>query len=152
MVRIAAESEPASGSVIAIAAHLPSKRCFCSSSATAAIAELPSPWRGIDSSRPTSPQHISVMAITEAMLEPFLLPLGLGRFSAFSADLAAAGGAGAAGRVGVVHAVDQRGEHVELLRVLVLGEVVLARDRPQDLLRDLVGLLLEGLELLRDFE
>jgi hypothetical protein len=38
VVRIAAESEPASGSVIAIAAHLPPKRCNCSSLATAAIA------------------------------------------------------------------------------------------------------------------
>ena len=74
MVRIAAESEPASGSVIAIAAHLPAKRSFCSSSATAAIAELPRPWRGIVSSRPTSPQHISMIERTDAMFEPLRLP------------------------------------------------------------------------------
>ena len=40
VVRIAAESDPASGSVIAIAAHLPANRSFCSSVATAEIAEL----------------------------------------------------------------------------------------------------------------
>ena len=38
VVRMAAESEPASGSVIAIAAHLPPKRLSCSSFATAEIA------------------------------------------------------------------------------------------------------------------
>jgi hypothetical protein len=43
VVRIAAESDPASGSVIAIAAHLPPKRFNCSSLATAAIAACPSP-------------------------------------------------------------------------------------------------------------
>ena len=55
VVRIAAESDPAAGSVIAIAAHMPSKRSLCSAFATDAIAELPRPWRGIESSRPTSP-------------------------------------------------------------------------------------------------
>ena len=50
-----------------------------------------------------------------------------------------AGGAGAVGAAGV-HAVDQRGEHVELLGVGVLGEVVLARDRAEHLGGDLVGL------------
>ena len=49
-------------------------------------------------------------------------------------------GAGAAERAALVHAVDQRGEHVELLRILVLGEVVLARVGPEDLGRHLVGL------------
>ena len=68
MVRIAAESEPASGSVIAIAAQRPSKRACCSSSATEAIAELPSPWRGIESSRPTSPRDSSITPSAVAML------------------------------------------------------------------------------------
>ena len=74
VVRIAAESEPASGSVIAIAAHLPPKRSSCSSFATEAIAELPRPWRGIESSRPTSPQHISMMPSTVERLEPLRFP------------------------------------------------------------------------------
>ena len=43
VVRIAAESEPAPGSVIAIAAHLSPKRLRWSSLATAAIAALPRP-------------------------------------------------------------------------------------------------------------
>ena len=43
VVRMAAESEPQPGSVIAIAAHVPLKRSSCSSLATAAIAELPKP-------------------------------------------------------------------------------------------------------------
>ena len=43
VVRIAAESDPASGSVIAIAAHLPPNRFSCSSFATAAIAAWPRP-------------------------------------------------------------------------------------------------------------
>ena len=60
-----AESEPVPGSVIAMAAHVPAKRCCCSSSATEAMAELPSPCRGIESSRPTSPQHISAIDITD---------------------------------------------------------------------------------------
>ena len=70
MVRIAAESEPASGSVIAIAAHLPPYCSSCASVATEAIAELPSPWRGIESSRPTSPQQSSMMPSTVERLEP----------------------------------------------------------------------------------
>src|ERR1700712_2659062 len=68
------ESEPVPGSVIAIAAQVPAKRSSCSSLATEAMAELPRPWRGIESSRPTSPQHISMMERTEARLAPFLLP------------------------------------------------------------------------------
>ena len=63
-----------------------------------------------------------------------------------------AGGAGAADVGALVHPVDQRGEHVELLRVGVLGLVVLARDRPEDLGRDLVGLAGQRLELLRYLE
>ena len=73
-MRIAAESEPASGSVIAIAAHSPSKRSACSSSATEAMAELPSPWRGIASSRPTSPRDSSMTPSAVAMLAPLRLP------------------------------------------------------------------------------
>jgi hypothetical protein len=71
---MAAESEPASGSVIAIAAQLPLKRSSCSSSATETIAELPRPWRGIDRSRPTSPQQSSMMLRQVAMLLPLRLP------------------------------------------------------------------------------
>ena len=63
-----------------------------------------------------------------------------------------AGGAGAADRAGLGEPVDHRGEHVELLGVLVLGEVVLARDRPQHVHRDLVGLADERPELLRGLE
>src|SRR5205823_2256178 len=74
VVRIAAESEPASGSVIAIAAHLPPKRLSCSSSATAAMAACPSPCRGIVSSSPTSPQHSSINPSRLAMLLPLRLP------------------------------------------------------------------------------
>src|SRR3954468_24071310 len=75
------ESEPVLGSVIAIAAQVPANRSSCSSLATEAIAELPSPWRGIDSSRPTSPQHISMMESTEARLAPFRLPFFSSGFS-----------------------------------------------------------------------
>ena len=74
VVRIAAESEPASGSVMAIAAHLPPKRSSCSSLATAAIAAWPRPWRGMASSRPTSPQHISIRPTRLAMLVPLRFP------------------------------------------------------------------------------
>ncbi len=38
------------------------------------MAELPRPCRGIESSSPTSPQHISAMDMTEARLVPFLIP------------------------------------------------------------------------------
>jgi hypothetical protein len=69
-VRIAAESEPASGSVIAIAAQRPSKRSSCSSSPTEAIAELPSPWRGMESRSPTSPQQSSMIESAVDMFEP----------------------------------------------------------------------------------
>src|SRR5680860_403685 len=65
-----------------------------------------------------------------------------------SDNAAGAGGVVAA----LVHPVDQRGEHVELLRVGVLGLVVAARDRSEDLGRDLVGLGGQGLELLRYLE
>ena len=72
VVRMLAESEPVSGSVIAIEAHTSPNRSCCSASPTDAIAELPSPCRGRESRRPTSPQHISAMPITEARLVPFL--------------------------------------------------------------------------------
>ncbi len=62
------------------------------------------------------------------------------------------GGARRAVLGGLVHAVDQRGEHVELFRVRVLGLVVLAGDRAEDLGRHLMGLAGEGLELLRCLE
>ncbi|MCY1544342.1 hypothetical protein D9M68_802190 [compost metagenome] len=74
MVRIAAESEPQPGSVIAIAAQVPPKRLSCSSLATAAIAALPNPWRGMASSRPTSPQHSSITPSRADRLPPFLIP------------------------------------------------------------------------------
>ena len=74
MVRMFAVSEPVSGSVIAIEAHSRPNRSCCSASPTDAIAELPSPWRGSESSRPTSPQHISAMDITEARLVPLRTP------------------------------------------------------------------------------
>ena len=66
-----AESEPVPGSVIAMPAQTPAKRAACSSLATEAIAELPRPCLGMESSRPTSPQHISAIDITEARLAPF---------------------------------------------------------------------------------
>jgi hypothetical protein len=78
VVVIAAESDPKDGSVIAIAAQVPSNLFSCSSFATEAIAELPRPWRGMLSVRPTSPQHISMMESTEARLAPFLLPFSTG--------------------------------------------------------------------------
>ena len=65
-----AESEPVPGSVIAIDAQSPANRSACSSSATEAMAELPRPWRGIESSSPVSPQHISAMDSTDARLAP----------------------------------------------------------------------------------
>ena len=58
---------------MAIPAQTPLNRSACSALATEAIAELPNPCRGIDSSSPTSPQHISMMESTEARLEPFLV-------------------------------------------------------------------------------
>ena len=72
VVVTAAESEPNPGSVMAIAAQVPLNRSSCSSFATEAMAELPSPCRGIDSSKPTSPQHISMTESTEDRLVPFL--------------------------------------------------------------------------------
>ena len=60
--------------------------------------------------------------------------------------------AGAAARPRLGHAVDQRGEHVELLGVRVLGAVVLAGDRPEHVHRQLVGLVDERRVLLRGLE
>ena len=71
VVAMPAESDPVPGSVMAMLAHSPANRSCCSALATEAIAELPSPWRGRDSRRPTSPQHISAMPSTEARLVPF---------------------------------------------------------------------------------
>src|SRR3954453_14174321 len=39
------------------------------------MAELPNPCRGIDSSSPPSPQHISMIESTEARLEPVRVPV-----------------------------------------------------------------------------
>ena len=114
-------------------------------SATEAIAELPRPWRGIESSRPTSPQQSSMMPSTVERLEPL-------RFSPSVRRLAAHAGGARGAFAALVHAVDQRGEHVQLFRVRVLGFVVLARDRPEDLGRDLVRLADQRLELLRCLE
>src|SRR5205807_4316091 len=61
-------------------------------------------------------------------------------------------GARATERSALVHAVDHGGEHVELLRIAVLGAVVLAGVLAEDLDRHLVGLAHELLELLRDLE
>ncbi len=71
----AAESEPKPGSVIAIDAHSLSKRSSCSSLATDAIAALPRPCRGIESTIATSPQQASITDRTPDMLVPLTLPL-----------------------------------------------------------------------------
>ena len=102
------------------------------------MAELPSPCRGIDSSSPTSPQHISAIDITEARLAPFL---HAGRLLLRLLVTSYAGGARALGRAGLGEPVDHRGEHVELLGVRVLGAVVLAGDRSQHVHGDLVRLV-----------
>ncbi len=84
------------------------------------------------------------------MFEPLRLPS-----SAALEPLVAAtdrAGAGAPERARLVHAVDDGGEHVELLGVGVLGRVVLARVGPEDLGGDLVGLGDQRVELLGDFE
>ena len=69
-----AESEPVLGSVMAIAAHVPAYRSCCSGVATDAMAELPRPWRGMESNSPVSPQHISAMDRAEARLAPLRTP------------------------------------------------------------------------------
>src|SRR5690554_8139514 len=69
-----AESEPVSGSVMAIAAHLLPNRFSCSSLATAAIAALPKPWRGKVKDKPTSPQQSSCKLNTVDMLVPLIMP------------------------------------------------------------------------------
>src|SRR5690348_4644553 len=71
---MAPESDPVSGSVMAIAAHFPLYRASCSSDATDAIAALPRPWRGIDNSRPASPQHISIVPRTRDRFAVDALP------------------------------------------------------------------------------
>src|SRR3954447_9039477 len=107
------------------------------------MAELPRPWPGIESSRPTSPQHSSMIESADARLPPFLVPSAEPfvdpldsppRPAAAPAPLVApppprpGGAARPVGRPTLVHALDQGGEHVELLRVRVLLAVVLARD------------------------
>ena len=72
VVLMLAESEPVPGSVIAIAGPDAVEARELLVVGDAAIAELPRPWRGMESSRPTSPQHISWIDITEARLAPFL--------------------------------------------------------------------------------
>ena len=51
-----------------------------------------------------------------------------------------------------VQPVHQRGKHVELFWIVVLGAVVLARDRTEDVLGDLVRLIDDELEVLRKFQ
>src|SRR5262249_17493056 len=63
-----------------------------------------------------------------------------------------AGGPGAAARARPVEPIRQGGEHVELLGVLVLGLVVLPRNRSQHVHRDLVHLVAQAAELLRILE
>ena len=77
MVDTAAESDPKDGSVMAIAAQtsVPS-RASCSSVATPAMAALPSPCRGTDSSRAMSPQAISRALSNADMLAPLMFPFG----------------------------------------------------------------------------
>jgi hypothetical protein len=70
---MAAESEPAFGSVMAIEIQRLPNLAFCSGVPTAARAALPRPWRGIVRARPTSPQQSSIIDRTVAMLPPFLV-------------------------------------------------------------------------------
>ena len=74
VVDTAEESEPNDGSVMAIAAQVLPKLSSCSSVATAARAELPRPWNGSDSVKPTSPQQVSMTLSSDAMLPPFFTP------------------------------------------------------------------------------
>ena len=74
----AAESEPKSGSVMAMEAHTRPNFSICSSLATAAMAEFPRPCRGIESVRPTSPQQVSMMLSSDFMLPPLETPSRLG--------------------------------------------------------------------------
>src|SRR5882762_7164974 len=55
-------------------AHTRSNRASCSSSATDAIAALPSPWRGIASTSATSPQQASMTLRTVDRLPPLRTP------------------------------------------------------------------------------
>ena len=110
VVAMLAESEPAPGSVIAIAAHSPANRSACSSSATEAMAELPRPWRGIESSRPVSPQHISAIDSTDARLVPLRTRPSSSSASSRRTPAAPAPSLGP----GLGEPVDHRGEHVEL--------------------------------------
>ena len=92
----------------------PNRSC-CSASPTDAIAELPSPWRGSESSRPTSPQHISAIdhhrGQVGAVLDAAVVVLG--RLVALRRPDAPAPELGA----GLRQAVDHGGEQVELLGI-----------------------------------
>ena len=144
VVDTAAESEPKLGSVMAIAAHTLPRRSSCSSVATPEIAALPRPWKGTDSSSATSPQLISSALTSADMLAPLTFSLGP---STAAERLGAREGDG----VGLRDALEQVGQRVELDGVGVLGEVVLARDRPQHLGGAFVGHVDDGLQLLAAF-
>src|SRR5690606_21282981 len=74
VVEMAAESEPAPGSVIAMAQYSLPNCSFCSAVPTAMIAALPRPPLGTDSIRPISPQDISSTPSTPCMLAPLRTP------------------------------------------------------------------------------
>ena len=147
VVVMLAESEPVPGSVIAMPAQTPSNRASCSSSATRrdrGVAE-PLPRHG-EQQADVAPAHLldrhhrgEVGAVLAPSRRRPRSPAHAGR-------------AGSLRRAGLGQPVDHRREHVELLGVLVLGEVVLARDRSQHVHRDLVGLAHQRPEPLRVVE
>ena len=147
VVVTAAESEPKPGSVMAIAAHtsLPS-RSSCSSVATPEIAALPRPWRGTDSIKATSPQLTSITLRTADMLPPLWLA------SLASAPSRNASAPAKAMALACRDALEERGQRVELDRILVLPQIPLARDRSQHLGGALMRLLDHRFELLRQFQ
>src|SRR5207249_728021 len=67
-------------------------------------------------------------------------------------DAADAPGTASTRRAGIAHAVVQSRKHVEFLRILVLGEVVLARVGTEDLDRNLMCLIDDRLELRRNIQ
>ena len=117
--------------------------------ATEAIAELPSPCRGIESSRPTSPQHISMIDSTEARLAPFLYAL-LSLRVALSRRTPAA--------PAPLDAPDSESPSIiaasmsSSMGYSCSARVVLAGVGPQHVHRDLVGLVDERPELLGGLE
>ncbi|SKV75999.1 Uncharacterised protein [Mycobacteroides abscessus subsp. massiliense] len=70
VVVTAAESEPKPGSVMAMAAHTLPNLSASSLVVTLDTAALPSPWKGMVSSRPQSPQLISRAFSSADMLAP----------------------------------------------------------------------------------